>query len=293
MAFLQSWKTILCFVAGLFCLALAVLLGLWFGRPGALLKPVLENVNIKGLALSMSDLGRIKEGDREARQQLMDRLVALLKDDVKKSGLQVEVEKEDIVLKKNLPNKDIATGKVQVTASKVIVHGRILNSTNLTASVEDTNLGLEALLQTQVDAEIKVEADISVETKSFIAWVQTFPMEVSTRGQVDILVILTVSDIELAVEEGDLVVNYNTKINLKGRMFNWNVDSVEMDNCSLKLGRQSIGSICPLVKSVLKNGLQTYLDTWTQFEVPRLLEKLDDKLKSKLGVKRSIEVIDF
>ena len=293
MAFLQSWKTILCFVAGLFCLALAVLLGLWFGRPGALLKPVLENVNIKGLALSMSDLGRIKEGDREARQQLMDRLVALLKDDVKESDLLVEVEKEDIVLKKNLPNKDIATGKVQVTASNVIVHGRILNSTNLTASVEDTNLGLEALLQTQVDAEIKVEADLSVEAKSFIAWVQTFPMEVSTRGQVDILVILTVSDIELAVEEGDLVVNYNTKIDLKGRMFNWNVDSVEMDNCSLKLGRQSIGSICPLVKSVLKNGLQTYLDTWTQFEVPRLLEKLDDKLKSKLGVKRSIEVIDF
>ena len=293
MAFLQSWKTILCFVAGLFCLALAVLLGLWFGRPGALLKPVLENVNIKGLALSMSDLGRIKEGDREARQQLMDRLVALLKDDVKESGLLVEVEKEDIVLEKNLPNKDIATGKVHVTASNVIVHGRILNSTNLTASVEDTNLGLEALLQTQVDAEIKVEADISVETKSFIAWVQTFPMEVSTRGQVDILVILTVSDIELAVEEGDLVVNYNTKIDLKGRMFNWNVDSVEMDNCSLKLGRQSIGSVCPLVKSVLKNGLQAYLDTWTQFEVPRLLEKLDDKLKSKLGVKRSIEVIDF
>ena len=103
MAFLQSWKTILCFVAGLFCLALAVLLGLWFGRPGALLKPVLKNVNIKGLALSMSDLGRIKEGDREAWQQLMDRLVALLKDDVKESGLQVEVEKEDIVLKKNLP----------------------------------------------------------------------------------------------------------------------------------------------------------------------------------------------
>ena len=293
MAFLQSWKTILCFVAGLFCLALAVLLGLWFGRPGALLKPVLENVNIKGLALSMSDLGRIKEGDREARQQLMDRLVALLKDNVKESGLLVEVEKEDIVLEKQLPNKDIATGKVQVTASNVIVHGRILNSTNLTASVEDTNLGLEALLQTQVDAEIKVEADLSVETKSFIAWVQTFPMEVSTRGQVDILVILTVSDIELAVEEGDLVVNYNTKIDLKGRMFNWNVDSVEMDNCSLKLGRQSIGSVCPLVKSVLKNGLQAYLDTWTQFEVPRLLEKLDDKLKSKLGVKRSIEVIDF
>ena len=293
MAFLQSWKTILCLVAGLFCLALAVLLGLWFGRPGALLKPVLENVNIKGLALSMSDLGRIKEGDREARQQLMDRLVVLLKDDVKESGILVEVEKEDIVLEKNLPNKDIATGKVQVTASNVIVHGRILNSTNLTASVEDTNLGLEALLQTQVDAEIKVEADISVETKSFIAWVQTFPMEVSTRGQVDILVILTVSDIELAVEEGDLVVNYNTKIDLKGRMFNWNVDSVEMDNCSLKLGRQSIGSVCPLVKSVLKNGLQAYLDTWTQFEVPRLLEKLDDKLKSKLGVKRSIEVIDF
>ena len=293
MAFLQSWKTILCFVAGLFCLALAVLLGLWFGRPGALLKPVLENVNIKGLALSMSDLGRIKEGDREARQQLMDRLVALLKDDVKESGILVEVEKEDIVLEKKLPNKDIAKGKVQVTASNVIVHGRILNSTNLTASVEDTNLGLEALLQTQVDAEIKVEADLSVETKSFIAWVQTFPMEVSTRGQVDILVILTVSDIELAVEEGDLVVNYNTKIDLKGRMFNWNVDSVEMDNCSLKLGRQSIGSVCPLVKSVLKNGLQAYLDTWTQFEVPRLLEKLDDKLKSKLGVKRSIEVIDF
>ena len=293
MAFLQSWKTILCLVAGLFCLALAVLLGLWFGRPGALLKPVLENVNIKGLALSMSDLGRIKEGDREAWQQLMDRLVVLLKDDVKESGILVEVEKEDIVLEKNLPNKDIATGKVQVTASNVIVHGRILNSTNLTASVEDTNLGLEALLQTQVDAEIKVEADLSVETKSFIAWVQTFPMEVSTRGQVDILVILTVSDIELAVEEGDLVVNYNTKIDLKGRMFNLNVDSVEMDNCSLKLGRQSIGSVCPLVKSVLKKGLQAYLDTWTQFEVPRLLEKLDDKLKSKLGVKRSIEVIDF
>ena len=104
---------------------------------------------------------------------------------------------------------------------------------------------------------------------------------------------LGISEIQLAMEKGDLVVNYNTRIELRGKMFDWNVDAVEMENCELKLGQQSIGSICPLVKSVFKNGLQAYLDKWTSFEAPRLLEKLERELNSKLGVRRSIDVIDF
>ena len=104
---------------------------------------------------------------------------------------------------------------------------------------------------------------------------------------------LGISEIQLAMEKGDLVVNYNTRIELRGKMFDWNVDAVEMENCELKLGQHSIGSICPLVKSVFKNGLQAYIDKWSNFEAPRLLKKLDRELKSKLGVRRSINVIDF
>ena len=290
---LQYCKKILCLVAGLVSLLLAIILGLWFLRPGTLLKPVLENLNINGVSLSMADIGRIREGDRVARQKLMQKLVTLLKNDIKTSGLLIQVEEEDIILEKFFPDKEIISGKVDVVASNIIAEGRILNSTNLTSILDDTDLGLEAILQAQVDAEIKLEADLKVETKAIIAWEQTFPMEISTRGKVDISVNLVISEIQLAMEEGDLVVLYNTRIELKGKMFDWNVDAVEMDNCNLKLGQQSIGSICPVVKSVFKNGLQAYLDQWTNFEAPRLLEKLDRKLNSKLGVRRSINVVDF
>ena len=293
MGVLQSCKKILCLVAGLVSLLLAILLGLWFLRPGTLLKPVLENLNINGVSLSMADIGRIREGDRVARQKLMQKLVTLLKNDIKTSGLLIQVEEEDIILEKFFPDKEIVSGKVDVVASNIIAEGRILNSTNLTSILDDTDLGLEAILQAQVDAEIKLEANLKVETKAIIAWEQTFPMEISTRGKVDISVNLVISEIQLAMEEGDLVVLYNTRIELKGKMFDWNVDEVEMDNCNLKLGQQSIGSICPVVKSVFKNGLQAYLDQWTNFEAPRLLEKLDRKLNSKLGVRRSINVVDF
>ena len=293
MGVLQSCKKILCLVAGLVSLLLAIILGLWFLRPGTLLKPVLENLNINGVSLSMADIGRIREGDRVARQKLMQKLVTLLKNDIKTSGLLIQVEEEDIILEKFFPDKEIISGKVDVVASNIIAEGRILNSTNLTSILDDTDLGLEAILQAQVDAEIKLEADLKVETKAIIAWEQTFPMEISTRGKVDISVNLVISEIQLAMEEGDLVVLYNTRIELKGKMFDWNVDAVEMDNCNLKLGQQSIGSICPVVKSVFKNGLQAYLDQWTNFEAPRLLEKLDRKLNSKLGIRRSIYVIDF
>ena len=293
MGVLQYCKKILCLVAGLVSLLLAILLGLWFLRPGTLLKPVLENLNINGVSLSMADIGRIREGDRVARQKLMQKLVTLLKNDIKTSGLLIQVEEEDIILEKFFPDKEIISGKVDVVASNIIAEGRILNSTNLTSILDDTDLGLEAILQAQVDAEIKLEADLKVETKAIIAWEQTFPMKISTKGKVDISVNLVISEIQLAMEEGDLVVLYNTRIELKGKMFDWNVDAVEMDNCNLKLGQQSIGSICPVVKSVFKNGLQAYLDQWTNFEAPRLLEKLDRKLNSKLGVRRSINVVDF
>lgn len=293
MGVLQSCKKILCLVAGLVSVLLAILLGLWFIRPGTLLKPVLENLNINGVSLSMADIGRIREGDRVARQKLMQKLVTLLKNDIKTSGLLIQVEEEDIILEKFFPDKEIVSGKVDVVASNIIAEGRILNSTNLTSILDDTDLGLEAILQAQVDAEIKLEADLKVETKAIIAWEQTFPMKISTKGKVDISVNLVIYEIQLAMEEGDLAVLYNTRIELKGKMFDWNVDDVEMDNCNLKLGQQSIGSICPVVKSVFKNGLQAYLDQWTNFEAPRLLEKLDRKLNSKLGVRRSINVVDF
>ena len=293
MGVLQSWKKVLCLVVGLVSLALAILLILWLVRPGALLKPVLENIHIKGLSLSVGDIGKIREGDKSVRQKLVQKLVTLLKNDVKSSGLLIQVKEEDIILEKHFPDEEIVSGKVEVRASNVIGEGRILNSTNLTSSIDDTDIGLEAILQTQVEAVINLKADLKVKTKAIIAWEQTFPMEINTRGQVDISVMLGISEIQLAMEEGDLVVNYNTRIELRGRMFDWNVDAVEMNNCDLKLGQLSIGSICPLVKSVFKNGLQAYLDKWTSFEAPRLLEKLERELNSKLGVRRSIDVIDF
>ena len=294
MGVLQSWKKLLCLVAGLFFLAIAILLGIWFVRPGTLLQPVLENIKIKRLGLSMADIEGVREGDRIAQQQLIQKLVALLKKEVKSSGLLIEVEEDDIILEKHLPDKEIvSSGKVEVRASNVIAVGRILGSTNLTSSLENTDLGLEAILQTQVDAEINLEADLKVKTKALVAWEQTFPIQIKTRGKVDISVNLDISEIELAVEKGNLVVNYNTRIELRGRMFDWNVEAVEIDNCDLKLGQQSVGSICPVVKSVFKNGLQAYQDKWTHFEAPRLLGKLDKELNSRLGVKRSIDVINF
>ena len=294
MGILQSWKKVLYLVAGLVSLVLAILLVLWFVRPGALLKPVLENIEIKGLSLSMADIGKIREGDKVARQQLVEKLVTLLKNDVKSSGLSVQVQEEDVILEKHFPDQEItSSGKVEVRASNVIGDGRILNSTNLTSSIDDTDIGVEAILQTQVDAEIHLKANLKVKTKAIIAWEHTFPIEIGTRGKVDISVMLGISEIQLAMEKGDLVVNYNTRIELRGKMFDWNVDAVEMENCELKLGQQSIGSICPLVKSVFKNGLQAYMDKWSNFEAPRLLKKLERKLNSKLGVRRSINVIDF
>ena len=115
MGVLQSWKKILCLVAGLFFLAIAILLGIWFVRPGTLLQPVLENIKIKKLGLSMADIEGVREGDRIAQQQLIQKLVTLLKKEVKSSGLLIEVEEDDMILEKHLPDKEIvSSGKVEV-----------------------------------------------------------------------------------------------------------------------------------------------------------------------------------
>ena len=114
----MSWKRILCLVVGLLSLALAILLVLWFVRPGALLKPVLENINIKGLRLSVGDIGKIREGDKSARRQLVQKLVTLLKNDVKLSGLLIHVKEEDVILEKHFPDEEIVSGKVEVTWQK-------------------------------------------------------------------------------------------------------------------------------------------------------------------------------
>jgi len=110
----------------------------------------------------------------------------------------------------------------------------------------------------------------------------TLGIDLKTSGKAVVAVALEGTDIEI----GPNLENIKFKLNLSilGRLDNWNVDDLDVSKCQVKLfNRVEIGSYCSAAKTLIQRALQGYINKWTKVEAPKLIEKLERKIQSKVG----------
>ena len=87
---------------------------------------------------------------------------------------------------------------------------------------------------------------------------------------------------------------YNIGVNLAGKPYGWNVDNVDASRCEIKLGGKiRIASYCSIIERELKKRVESYMNKWTRFEAPKLVDKLEAKLQKKIGEEVVIELMSF
>ena len=67
-----------------------------------------------------------------------------------------------------------------------------------------------------------------------------------------------------------------------------------LQQCEIKLmDSLEIGSYCSIIERELKKRVESYMNKWTRFEAPKLVDKLEAKLQKKIGEEVVIELISF
>ena len=96
------------------------------------------------------------------------------------------------------------------------------------------------------------------------------------------------------LEDGKLLMKFNIGVNLAGKPYGWNVDNVDASRCEIKLGGKiRIASYCSIIERELKKRVESYMNKWTRFEAPKLVDKLETKLQKKIGEEVVIELMSF
>jgi len=253
------------------------------------------------LNLSKVTIDSLLEKDPATEKKINSQVNDLLKRFLKGDQVTVDVDQGDITFDSTLSDKVFSNScSKNIRAMNPRVRGSLLGSSSLTTDVDSTDELISAFLQADLDAEIDLDFRFRAEVGAKIfrkcrrLFRDTLDISLSTSGKVDIQVGLEAKNVRYIEEENQLLMKFNLDLVLKGRPHGWNVDNLDVSDCDIKLGgRIKIGSYCSIIRGLLKSAVQQYLDKWTTFEAPKLVEKVEAKLKKKVGEEIVFKIFEF
>ena len=274
--------------------------------PAVLLKPLADiflskNVLENGLNLTSEDIEKLRNNDDGLKEIVFLQINNLLKQQFKDDDATVLIDEGDIEIEAEYPDKEFSSScSLKMSALHPRIKGSLLNSSNISTSVDFGVEGVHAFMMATLDAFINVDLDFRAEIGAKIfkkcqrVFRETLGIKLSTTGKVLIAVKISGTNVRIEAEEGKLLLKFDLDFDLEGKPFDWNVDNVDVSKCDVKLGNKvKIGSYCNFVTGLIKEGAQKYLDKWSVFKAPKLVEKLEDKLKRKVGDELSFPIIKF
>ena len=297
----KLWQIVLMiFVSLLLCLGLVYLLA-----PSIFLKPLADlvldrDLEKHGVNLSSQDIEKLRNNDPEVKDIVFRQINNLLKEQFKGNDTTVLIEEGDIQIEAEYPDKEFSSScSLWVTAFHPRVRGSLLNSSNISSGLDFDHGGVQAFMEATVDGIVNVDLDFRVEIGAKIFKKcrrarDTLGINLTTTGKVLIAIRISGTNVRIETEDNNLVMKFDLAFELEGKPFDWNVDNVDVSKCDVKVGNKvKIGSYCSLVTDLIKEGAQKYLDKWTIFEAPKLVEKLENKLRKKVGEEMSFPIIKF
>jgi len=215
--------------------------------------------------------------------------------------VSVLVDQGDIHLSSSFPDKEFSSScSKQLNARNIRARGSMLRSSSLSADVKSSDSSLSVSFGGNVEAIINLDFQFRGEVGAKVFGKcrrilrDTIDISLTTSGSVEIEASVEAENIRYVSEDGKLLMKFTTGVSLVGRPHGWNVDNIDASRCEIKLGgRLEIGSYCSLIERELKKQVESYLNKWSRFEAPKLVEKLEAKLQKKIGEEVVIELFKF
>ena len=122
---------------------------------------------------------------------------------------------------------------------------------------------------------------------------ETVNVDMRASGKVKIKVNLVIRDLRIVTENNKLLIKFYLDADLKGRAHGWKIDRLDPGKCEIRICRIKVGSYVRLAERNLRKGLERHMEKWASFQAPKLVEKLEAKMKRKIGQEIVIPVIDL
>jgi hypothetical protein len=212
----------------------------------------------------------------------------------------LEVTPDDVgTMHATLPN-EVVDGSCshKVTAESPKVTGTLLNTSYFKWGLTNISWhGATVFAETEVDSTMAVDSDIQVKLgKSYhvpfshhhhclkIAQ-KTVGVDIKTNGKTGLGLNLTASNATIQKDSSgkgyDLVFNFHADV--VGMVLSWDVTNVDASHCKLKILGITILSYCGFIEKMIKNGINTLSEKALKLAVPKLKEKLENAINTKVG----------
>jgi len=242
------------------------------------------------LTLEQSD--KLSSGNDESVALAQDIINDALKNYVKEGNVNIVIENNDIIIDAVFDDRTLKDRcSLKLFALNPRAKGTIKRSSELKADIYDGDFAAgefsaaaKADLDVQLDLKFDFRAQIGAKIFGKCRKIgrDTLGIDLKTSGKAVLAVALEATDIKIDPNLENIKGKLN--LNILGSLENWNVDDLDVSKCQVKLfNRVKIGSYCSAARDIIKRSLQNYINTWTQFEAPKVIEKLEKKMKSKIG----------
>jgi len=248
---------------------------------------------LQSLNLTLDQAEKLGSGNDESISLAQELFNDALKNYVKQGNLNINIENSDVIIDATLEDRTLKDDKcsLKLYALHPRVVGTIKRSSELAADIFDGDFE-SGEFSAAVRADLDVQLDLKLDFRAVIGAKifgkcrkigrDTLGVDLVTSGKAVIAVGLEVVDIVIDPNFENIKGKLN--INILGKLENWNVDDIDVSKCQVKLfNRVEIGSYCGLAKTLIHRGLQSYINKWTAFEAPKLIEKLERKMQSRIG----------
>jgi len=253
---------------------------------------VLGGLPLSSFNLTVDQIEKLRSGDDESLSLAKDLINDALKEYVKEGNVDIVIEDNDIIIDAAFDDRVLKDRcSLKLFALNPRARGTIKRSSKLQADIYDGDFSFgefsaaaKADLDVQLDLIFDFRAQVGAKIFGKCRKIgrDTLGIDLKTSGKAVVAVALEGTDIEI----GPNLENIKFKLNLSilGRLDNWNVDDLDVSKCQVKLfNRVEIGSYCSAAKTLIQRALQGYINKWTKVEAPKLIEKLERKIQSKVG----------
>jgi len=253
---------------------------------------VLGGLPLSSFNLTLDQSEKLRSGNDESVALAQDIINDALKEYVQEGNLNIVIENNDIIIDAAFDDRVLKDRcSLKLFALHPRAKGTIKRSSQLMADIYDGDF-LDGEFSAAVKADLDVQLDLKFDFRAQIGAKifgkcrkigrDTLGIDLKTSGKAILAVALEATDI--AIDPNFENIKGKLNLNILGRLENWNVDDLDVSKCQVKLfNRVEIGSYCSAARSLIRDALQNYINKWSQFEAPKLIEKLERKMQSRIG----------
>lgn len=170
--------------------------------------------------------------------------------------------------------------------------GDVKNSSYLEGGVRLSWNSATVFVDAELDSSLDIGGNVRVEVgQSFggdscthLAH-KTAGLDVKSDGKNGVGINMTANNAHVEHEDGTWYLAFNFHADVVGRVLQWNVDKITANGCKLEILKIPIISVCGFIEKEVRQHIQPLMDHVTKIDAPKILQKLQNQINTKVGSK--------